>query len=312
MTDRLVRGRRAAGIPASEELVRAPSYANEVWVGRDVVLRLNARGDGSLRREAAIAARVPDAVRYPAILASGAEADLDWMVTRRVAGVALGAAWPSLSAAHRERAIRELAEALCALHAAPAGGLPGDRDLAPPHVLPLDRLLELAARVAGEGVDPALLREVERFVRARWDAFDGGGPSAGGGPDDGLVLVHGDPHLENVLWDGDHVSAVLDLEWSRRSWPEVDLEILLSICSEPALFATIGEEALAPEQFIDVPRWLAGAAPAWFQHPRLRDRLDVLRVSRTLTCLEEFPSSELRIAHLRELLAGGGPFRRWR
>jgi len=297
---RLARVRRAAGLVPSEELVRVASYANEVWVGRDVVVRVNARGDGSLRREAAVAARLPAAVRYPGIVAHGAEDELEWMVTRRAAGIPLGAAWPSLDAARRERAIRELAGALGALHAAPAEGLPGDRDLEPPHVLPLDRLLELAARVAAAGVDPALVREVERFVRPRWDAFDGAD----------LVLVHGDPHLENVLWDGEHVSAVLDLEWLRRSWPEVDLEILLSICSEPALFATIGEDALSPDQFAEVPRWLAGAAPAWFRHPRLRDRLDVLRVSRTLTCLEEAPASALRITHLEELLAGGGPFQR--
>jgi aminoglycoside phosphotransferase (APT) family kinase protein len=300
--ERLARVRRAAGIASSAEFARAASYANEVWIGRDVVVRVNARGDGSLRREAAIAARVPAAVRYPAIVARGAEADCDWMVTRRVAGIPLGAAWPSLDGARRERAIHELAGALLALHAAPAEGLPGDRDLAPPHVLPLDRLLELAAEVAALGVEEVLVREVERFIGERWDAFD----------DAELVLVHGDPHLENVLWDGEHVSAVLDLEWSRRSYVEVDLEILLSICSEPALFATIEEDALAPEQFADVPRWLADAAPAWFRHPRLADRLDVLRLSRTLGCFEEAPRSALRIAHLREIIAGEGPFRRWR
>ncbi len=302
MTDgalaRLAAVRRAAGLAPSAELVRVPSYANEVWLGRDVVVRVNPRGDGSLRREAAISARVPAAVRYPAILGSGAAGGCDWMVTRRVPGVPLGAAWPALDPARRERAIRELAGALCALHAAPADGLPGDRDLEPPHVLPLDRLLELAAEVAGA----ALLRRLERFVLDRRDAFDGAE----------LVLVHGDPHLENVLWDGEHVSAVLDLEWSRRSWVEVDLEILLSICDDPALFATIGDDALAPEQFAEVPGWLTAAAPAWFRSPRLRDRLDLLRLSRTLTCLEEAPDHPLRIAHLEDLLAGGGPFQRWR
>jgi aminoglycoside phosphotransferase (APT) family kinase protein len=224
------------------------------------------------------------------------------MVTRRVAGVPLGVAWPALDATQRERATRELAGALCALHATPSEGLPTDRDLAPPHVLPLDRLLELAAEVAAQGTDPVLVRAIERFVRDRWEAF----------ADADLVLVHGDPHLENVLWDGEHVSALLDLEWSRRSWREVDLEILLSICADPALFATLHPEALSPTQLADVPRWLEQAAPAWFAHPRLRDRLDVLRVSRTLGCLEEFGAPHpLRLAHLRELLTGAGPFQRW-
>ena len=78
-----------------------------------------------------------------------------------------------------------------------------------------------------EGADPGLLGDVTELVRARWDAFD----------DTGRGLVHGDPHFENALWDGARLSALLDLEWSRRSWLACDLEILLAIADHPATFA---------------------------------------------------------------------------
>lgn len=324
---RLARVRRAAGVPVGAVLERVPSYANEVWVGSELVVRLNDRADGSLAREAAVAARLPEEVRYPEILGHGTAGELSWMVTRRVAGVPLGAAWPTLDRGQRERAVRELAGALSALHAVPTDGLPGDADLSPPHILPLERLCELADRVAARGLEPrasgvvdagAALSEIRtiptsrtirtesaaaRFARERWATFQSAP----------YVLVHGDPHLENVLWDGARVSAILDLEWSRRSWAEVDLEILLSICDDPALFATLRPEALSPDQFAEVPRWLEAAAPAWFASPRLGDRLDVLRLSRTLGCIAEAgETAPFRIEHLRDILSGAGPFQRWR
>jgi hypothetical protein len=125
--------------------------------------------------------------------------------------------------------------------------------------------------------------------------------------------VHGDPHIENVLWDGARVSALLDLEWSQAAWVECDLEILLAVAAHPALFAASDYEAsLDPADFSDVPRWLLSACPAWFAPTRLLERLELLLVSRTLGCLDEGepaalahdPGLALRIVHLRSVLDG--------
>lgn len=119
-------------------------------------------------------------------------------------------------------------EILRALHSVNDPALPASRDVRwPPHVLPLEFLI---ANIEQEGsqahVDPGLVRDAIAFVRERWDAFD----EAGRG------LVHGDPHLENFLWDGERITSLLDLEWARRSWIQVDLEILLAFCDHPWLF----------------------------------------------------------------------------
>jgi hypothetical protein len=185
-----------------------------------------------------------------------AEDEIEWLITRRVRCAALLGAWPAMSARERERATRQLAAALRAFHAAPADGLDGDFE--PPHTPPLVPLLELAR-------DP----EVEAFVRARWPVFD----------DRNVGLVHGDPHLESVLWDGEQI-WLIDLEWSRRSWLECDLEILLSVADHPTLFAAADYEVIGDHR--EMPRWLRDEYPAWFAHPRLRERLELLFVSRTL------------------------------
>jgi Ser/Thr protein kinase RdoA (MazF antagonist) len=167
------------------------------------------------------------------------------------------------------------------LHGVSEPSLPGDGEFDPPHTLPLEPLLGLFARAQADLDDPALLRELEAFVRRNWAAFD----------DANVGLVHGDPHLENVVWDGEHVSALIDLEWSRRSWIECDLEILLSFCDHPWFFVAQDYEARAlARDYAGVPRWLRDEYPHWFAHPRCADRLAVLHVSRTLGLLHDCPA----------------------
>ena len=286
-----------AGLDASAPLSRASSQANEAWLGPGYVLRVNARGDiGRLQREAHIAASLPPEARHPGVLDWGTDGEIEWSVVRRVQGIDLSRAWPDLDRRARERATRELAQALRALHGVNTADLPTDDDLKPPHTLPLERLLELVQRVRRRGVDAGLMDDVERLVSAHWAAFDRANTG----------LVHGDPHLENVLWDGEHVSALIDLEWSRRSWLEVDLETILSFCDHPALFVSADYEALArASDYADVPRWLREEYPAWFAHPESSKRLTLLHVSRTLGLIIDSPTvPEVRLEHLRAVLHG--------
>jgi aminoglycoside phosphotransferase (APT) family kinase protein len=296
--DRRRHALKACGLDPDLAMTRGASYANEAWLGDEVVLRVNWRGVGRLAREARIAARVPREAKYPEILAVGDDDELEWMLTRRVPGVDLGRAWAGMSSALRERAIHELARALAAIHATPTDGIPDD--IMPPHTLPLDDLLDLFDDVRDIGGDRFTLDAAEAFVRERWDAFD----------DADRGLVHGDPHLENVVWDGEHVSAVIDLEWSRPSWIHADLEILLAVADHPALFASAEyEHEVIARDYADVPRWLAAAQPAWFAHPRLVDRLEVLFVSRTLGHLID-GNSPIRWRHLQAILDGMSYLRR--
>ena len=288
----------ACGLDPDLELVRGASTANEAWIGREVVLRVNWRGVGRLAREALIATRVPREARYPEILAVGNDGEIEWMLTRRAPGIALGRAWARMSNPLRERAVCELATALTAIHATPTGGIVDD--ILPPHTLPLAPLLALIDDVRDLGGDRFTLDLAETFVRERWDAFD----------DAGVGIAHGDPHFENVLWDGEHVSAVIDLEWSRRSWIHADLEILLCVSDHPALFASADyEHEVIAADYALIPRWLAAVQPSWFSHPRLLDRLEVLHVSRTLGHLVEDLESEVRWEHLCAVLAGASLFR---
>ncbi|MCB9750933.1 MAG: phosphotransferase [Myxococcales bacterium] len=302
--ERARRALRAAGLDPDATLQRAVSNANEAWLGEGFALRINTRGDGTLTREATVARQLPAQVRFPGVLDHGVVDGFEWTLVRRAPGMVLSRAWPSMTRGARRRAMGQLAAALRALHASPVQA-PTRDDFAPPHTLGLDALLALVER-ARSPFDGALMDELAEFIRARYDAFDGGAEG----------FVHGDPHLENVLWDGREISAVLDLEWSRRGPVELDLETLLSFFDHPWFFvAEDYEDQARAADYAEATGWLREDAPAWFGHPRLRDRLALLHISRTLSLFDGRPSSAPRDPgdprdrrnHLRAALDGHAP-----
>lgn len=255
------------GVP----IERVASNANEVWFAGPYVLRVCPLPDGrQLSNEVAVAARLEPAVPHPRLVACGATPYGEWLLLERLEGDVLSKAWPTMRESARVEAVRQLGDALRALHATPLDGTPPPEEdtLDCPHQLPASRVLQLLRR-ADEitGIDPRLLDAARTIVFRFRDAF---------GPDDPDVLVHGDLHFENVLWDGERVVALLDLEWSRPAPADLDLDILLRYCADPTASRPAGDGTAATAVDLrPVPRLLRDAYPELFAHPRLNDRLAV-------------------------------------
>jgi hygromycin-B 7''-O-kinase len=101
-------------------------------------------------------------------------------------------------------------------------------------------------------------------------------------PFDAPTLIHGDLTFENVLWNPDQhrIEALLDFEWSRLAPQDLDLDVLLRFVAFPQLHVPADYEHLAgPEEYADVPRWLAESYPELFAGPRLFDRLRLYAIS---------------------------------
>lgn len=274
-----LRARRAlasAGLDADRALTPIESATNEVWAADDVVVRLNRRTHPRLRREAAIAAVLPPAVRYPDVVGSSVEAGDDWLVLRRMPGTPLVRCWPRLTLHERRRAVVEVAGALRALHATPAPPTLPPAGEPPPQLLqpgplatdPVCAALERAAELPH--VDPGAMADAVGWVRTMRNALD---------PFESATLVHGDLHFQNVLWDGDRMTALLDLEFARAAPLDLDLDVLLRFCCLPFLFVPEGREAEArADDYADVPFWFRDTYPELFAHRRALDRLRLYAV----------------------------------
>jgi hypothetical protein len=256
---------RTLGLPFAS-LEPAESYSSAVWLTRDYVLHYHINGPpGRLEHEARVAARLPPEALYPEVIAVGRDGEHDWLVTRRVPGIVLSAAWPWLARAERRDAIHQAAAALRAVHGSPA------QDLVPPCLLcgaPVMSRQALAERLLSLGLPPAYTP-----LLAAADA-----PAA---------TAHGDFHFNQILWHKGRVTALLDLEMSHVEAPDWDLGPFLTACLDPPQMVpdSLGG-ATKPEDYRDAPAWLQEAYPEMFDYASLRDRLALYAVvlrSRELT-----------------------------
>ncbi len=267
-----------AGLDPSVELHPLSSVTNEVWLAGRHIVRVNRHPVPRLWREATLATMLLSAgVGCPPIVAYGGIVGADWMITERLPGQVLSRCWPAMSTTDRRRAISQLAERLRQLHGYVLGeSLP---EVASPQLLAssagpgsVDRLMSgLDAAQDLEHVDPVLILQAKTLVRESLVALD---------PVPAATLIHGDIHFENILWDGEHITGLLDFEWARTAAPDLELDVFLRFCAFPFLHvAEDYEEVTLPGDYADVPGWLAEDYPALFANPRLRDRLRVYSIA---------------------------------
>lgn len=285
----MARAKRAlaeAGLDTNVTLERASSVTNEVWLAGDYVVRVNRQPNQRLRREAFLGPLLPPSVGYPEVVAYGGQLGADWLIVARRPGGVLSRAWPGMTVDARREAVRQLALILRNLHhvAAPddlpaidtpqlVGG--GGFNAVDPLLSALDQAATLPH------VAPPFIDELRRIVLDTAWAIE---------PFEETHLVHGDLHFENVLWDGDRITALLDFEWAHAAPADLDLDIFLRFCAYPFLHVAEDYEHLTrAEDYAAVPYWLADDYPDLFYTPNLFERTQLYCIAYDIRELLLFP-----------------------
>jgi hygromycin-B 7''-O-kinase len=300
-----------AGLPLDVPLARIESARNEVWFAGEFVVRIASHvATHRLNDEAAVLAMLPPEVPHPGVVATGRASFGEWTIMPRIRAYPLSRQWLRLQDAQRYAAILSLGRALAAIHSVDASHLhpqflaPGSLECA--HQLPFDRLYRVIDRLRStSGVDRAMVEAAEQMA-SHAEPLMGPMPT---------TLIHGDFHLENVLVHDGLVKAVIDFEFARPSWPEVDLEILLRFCAEPELHVSSDYAgALRADAFRPVVTWLRDGYPELFEAPHLEARVNVCSLAYDLRDLAMFPPDRPRkelppfhpVNRLARLLDGQG------
>lgn len=279
----------AAGLDPGVALTRASSVTNEVWLTPNHAIRVNRRLDGRLVREAKLGPLLPPEVQYPEIVGYGKGAGFDWLIARRRPGVVLSRCWPTMAPAHRRLAVRQMAFMLKALHRTPCPDGLGVIEapqllragLAGPPTAPLLDALDKARRL--EHVDAELITALVSIVQQTAKVLE---------PFDSFTLVHGDLTFENVLWDGDKVTAIIDFEWARAAPADVELDVLLRFCAFPFLHVAADyESSTRAVDYEDVPWWLAEDYPELFGFPHQLQRVRLYAIGFDVRELLALPPS---------------------
>jgi hygromycin-B 7''-O-kinase len=265
---------------------RLDSARNEVWAVDSYIVRLSSNVNSRrLSHEANVIELLPSQVRYPGLVSHGRAAFGDWSIVRRVRSVTLAHAWPSLSLVQRRQAIGDLGRAMAAIHSVDASHLDvpflGVDSLECPHQLPATRLARLRPRLdALANLDAGIRREIDARI-ATADQVLGVMPS---------TLIHGDLHLENVLSATEPMAGVIDFEFARAGYPEIDLEVLLRFCDDPS--AHLGADdvgCVTRDDFRPVASWLQESYPGLFAASNLVERINLASLSYDVRDLLMFP-----------------------
>ncbi|MEM9135522.1 MAG: phosphotransferase [Planctomycetota bacterium] len=268
---------RQSGLPHDGELQRASSTNNEAFVGQHHVIRTNTEMNGRLSREGNLYPHLPANPMSPARVACGTDNSADYLVIERRPGGALAHAWPDLSREQRRDAVHQLGTYLAQLHTTVTPShLPRLRrcpQLLDGETRPLTAPLLSGIRELDQNasIDRGLLADVSRHVADNLHHLD---------DFDERHLVHGDLTFENLLWDGNRLSAIIDFEWSRGGPADLDLDVLARCCAFPKLHvATDHVDRTRPEDYADVLPWMAEVHPTLFEHPALFERLVIYALS---------------------------------
>ena len=195
----------------------ADGQSNSVWLTSTVVLRMGLDHDGSLQREAALAALLPAEVGYPAVLDWGVDQGWEWIVATRLPGADLSATWTTLDDADRCRVVVDLWTRLRALqrtdsvHARQLGCTS-----TPFYALDAGRAAQQlrVCRAAG-ALDTTLVDAIEGRLAAMHAAL----------PQVPQALAHTDVHPGNTVWDGQHAIPI-DFEFACVGPSDLDVECI--------------------------------------------------------------------------------------
>ncbi len=301
------------GLPG-RDLRRVPSTSNEVFLADDHVVRLNRNRSGTNRllREAELCLALPRLRWTPDIVEYGRLEGTAFLIVGRKKGMTLARWWPDMRPKQRREAIGQLAACMRAIHSTrvpdgldPISDTPQLLGIGKSEALPLLRGIQQLRGVAN--VDSSVVDDAEGLVRSL-------AASAGTHPPTGLV--HGDLSLENVLWDGSSISAVLDFEWARAAPRELDLDVLCRFLVLPEHHVPEAyRDRVGPDHFLDVVGWLIDDYPELFSPARLAERLTLFAVAYEVRAVLANPPGgpvgSLPPAHpyrrLVDAIANGGP-----
>ncbi len=221
----------AAGIFARYQVAfstvrRAGGWTNATWLGGGLALRLSVEtGTSELLREARLAALLPRAVGYPQIVDTGLADGHAWLLMQEGPGQNLGEAWPALGWEARISALRQFWARAQAVHGVSVAAASAHARPASPFYASSPE--EAAASLARLEAQRVLASPQVAVLRQALDRFWAALPLAP------RVLNHGDLSIENALWDGGQVVALLDFEFAVIAPVELDLNELLKCAYAP-------------------------------------------------------------------------------
>lgn len=275
----------AAGMNPALEMRRIESMANEVWMLAEQILRIGISHKLNIEAEAELLSQLPKEVRSPKLIKYGSDGQMAWMLLEKIEGEKLINVWPHLSNPEQIQVIGELAEILKSLHGTTVEMKDNPNKASLRSIKLIDLKMFIDHLKQNPVLDSGLIREAQNFVENSEKITSTVVPHG---------LIHGDLHFENVLWNKDRISALLDFEYATMGPIDLELDMILRFCAHPYLFVPDGmEDTAKPEAYKEIPKLLREKYPEMFKLPQGFNRAIFYSIAFELYALAKNPPSTI-------------------
>lgn len=246
-------------------------------VGDDFVLKIEKDLDVTHHQESIVKLAVEAGAKIPKIQDVGEVDGHRYLLMDRIQGEKLSGSWHTFSETQKESFIRQICEQMKILHSIKF------EKYSPQRPKEFDTLLEsIEWQMSETKVDDSKLDEVAKtnldllnqFYEENKKILDERG---------GAVFVHNDLHFENVLFDGDQISGIIDFDFSRQFAKDFELRCLVDFFFAPKYYV---EEKLEPIwiefQLGKELDWFKKYYPELFNHPQILTRFRLFIMNQIL------------------------------
>ena len=220
------------GVSATTAVKKYPGGQINVsyQVGDDLALKIEEDLDVTRHQPDLVARGIEAGAKLPRIVAHGNVGGKNYLLMDRVSGKKLSEGWLGFSERQKERFLGQLVEQMRILHSVRFEKYSTQRPKE------FDTFLEAVDWQTDFGsVSTETLTAETRANLALLTTFyeDNKNLLSDSDPP---VFVHNDLHLENILYEGDDITGLIDFDFSRQAPKDYELWMFVSFFSNPAYF----------------------------------------------------------------------------
>jgi len=246
-------------------------------VGNDFVLKIEKDLDVTPHQESLVKLAVDAGAKVPKIHDAGNVDGRRYLLMDRIRGEKLSGAWHTFDDERKESFIKQICEQMKILHS-----IKFDK-YSPQRPKEFDTLLEsIEWQMSQTKVDRGKLDDLAQanldllndYYEEHEHILDERGEA---------VFVHNDLHFENILFEGDEISGIIDFDFSRQFAKDFELRCLVDFFFAPKYYV---EEDLEPIwlkfQLGNELNWFKKYYPELFSHPQILTRFRLFIMNQIL------------------------------
>lgn len=251
-------------------------------LGDQFVLKIERDLDVTLHQVSLVKMAVDAGAKVPNIIDSGENLGKRYLLMERVLGEKLSTIWTMLEQDRKENFIKQICEQMKIFHSITFDKYSSQRPREFDTIREaLDWQTSLVKIQTGtlDKITKDNVELVREFYHENLQILDERGTA---------VFVHNDLHFENILFDGDIITGIIDFDFSRQFAKDYELWHIVDFLFKPTYYVEKKlESTWETFELGNELSWFKQYYPSLFDHPQLLTRLRLYFIDQMLSDLQD-------------------------